>query len=345
VLLSAAVAAASADGIQFSGYVDTSFNYNLTRPQDRVNKYHPYHTLANSFGLGNVHLAATGPEEGIASYVVEIDSGMYAGVNSGVEGRFFDIQEAYGTLQIEDLNDAVLRVGKFVTYEGIEVIESPSNPVITHGILYSWAEPFTHTGATLTVPIGDKFSVAVGLINGWDLVEDNNESKMLVGRLGGDYGYLTWGASGYFGKELVGEDEVTRLSADLTGAWTVNDDLSVNFQGNFGQDDLDGETGSWMGVGLQPVYALSEKVSLSARGEFFDDGDFARTKTDEDEKKGITGHTLISLAGCVGYQAADMTRLRLEVRLDSSDEEVFLDNDGEGTKSQLVGTVQFVQSF
>jgi hypothetical protein len=60
-----------------------------------------------------------------------------------------DVEEAWGWY-VDPVSKVGLKVGKFVTYEGIEVIESMGDPTITRGLLFSNLEPYTHTGALLT---------------------------------------------------------------------------------------------------------------------------------------------------------------------------------------------------
>ncbi|MBM3213821.1 hypothetical protein FJZ36_02765 [Candidatus Poribacteria bacterium] len=326
----------AADGLSVSGYVDTTFVANVANPPSvddgaggtlPANTYFPYYTDAMSFYLGAAHVVASGAS-GAASYTVEIDAGRIAEVNSG--GSLFDIQEAYASY---GFGSASVTVGKFVTFEGIDLIESPDNPVITHGLLYTYAEPIYHVGAFAAIPIGEQFEARAGVANGWDRLVSTEPHKTLLARLGGDYGYLSWGLSGTFGKE-GGDSE--RLSIDFTGSADATDSLSIGFQGNYGAEDVADESVTWMGAGLQPVFALSDKVTLSARGEWFKDEDGFRTGT---------AQTLISVSACGAYSLSDTTRLRVEARLDTSDEDVFIDADGLASSSQMVGAVQFVQSF
>jgi len=324
-----------ADELSVSGFIETSLTANLANPPTvdskgnprAANAYFPYFGQPLSFHLGTVHVAASG-SQGKASYTVEFDAGTVAKGNAG--GNLVDLQEAYVTY---DFGGAKVTAGKFVTFEGIEVVESPLNPVITHGLLFWLAEPVSHVGAYATIPIGRQFEARVGVVNGWDEWDDEATSKTILGRLSGNYGYLTWGLSGTYGKESGGTDP--RLSLDLTGVLTA-DRLTLNYQGNYGREMVDNEEMRWWGAGLQPVLALSEKVTLSARGELFkDDGGF-RSGADQ---------TLLSATGCVAYALTKTTKARCEFRLDRSNKEVFVDGEGNPTKSQRTVTVQLAQMF
>jgi hypothetical protein len=329
--------AEDADELSVSGFIETSMTANLMNPPVPVdkggnilptNQYVPYFTQPLSFHIGTVHIAASG-SKAAASYTLEVDAGTVAKGNSG--GSLFDIQEAYINY---DFGNVKVTAGKFATFEGIDLVETPLNPVITPGVLYWLAEPIFHVGTYATVPVGEKFEVRAGIVNGWDELHDDAANKSVIFRLGGNYGYLTWGLSGTYGKEYGGAEP--RLSVDLTGVLTASDKLTLNYQGNYGQEKVGDATMKWTGAGLQPVFALSDRVSLSARGEFFkDDGGF---------RSGTT-QTLISATGCAAYALTETTKARCELRFDTSDQDVFYDANGDPASSQITATVQLAQMF
>ncbi len=324
-------AAGDNPGIEVEGFVESSYIFNLQTPPDNTNQYYPYLSQHNTFDFGSAHVAASG-SMGDASFVLEVDGGQIAHVNGG---GALDVQEAYASYSFDD--SISLTAGKFVTFEGIDLIESPDNPVITHGLLYWLAEPLFHVGAYATLPIGDDLEVAVGVVNGWDEVRDSDESKTLIGRLGYSAEDLSAGVSGTFGKE--GGSDSERLSLDLTGAYAASDTLAINFQGNFGTEDLGTETVTWMGGGIQPVLDVSDDLTLSARGELFIDDDGFRTGTGEKQ-------TFISVTGSVAHHLEENTSLRLEVRADiSSDNDLYVDSDGVATSSQLTAAAQMIYRF
>src|SRR5262249_57753422 len=77
-----------------------------------------------------------------------------------------------------------IKGGKFVTLLGAEVIEPWSNFNMSRSFLFSFAIPFTTTGALVSYPITDKISVTGGPIMGWDQVPN-------IGGVTGT-GHITW---------------------------------------------------------------------------------------------------------------------------------------------------------
>jgi nitrogen regulatory protein P-II 1 len=61
-----------------------------------------------------------------------------------------------------------LHAGKFVTFLGYEVIESPANPNFSRGLLFTNAIPLTHTGVYADYKFNDTFEAKFGVVDGWN---------------------------------------------------------------------------------------------------------------------------------------------------------------------------------
>lgn len=311
-----------------SGFVDGTYNYNFNRPAAGVTPYHTYTAPHHSFLLNAAHVALTG-SDGKLSYAVEIDAGTDAFVNTLDDD--FDIQEAWVSYTGE--MGLGFKAGKFVTFNGIEVIESGSNPTISRGFLFGLAEPFTHVGALGTYKISDQMDVAVGVVNGWDVMVDNNSLKTLVGKFGLTMDQFLVVLSAYSGPEQPLNDDDWRTTFDATGMVKVGT-IDLWFQANFGTEENAGDgppadpgDATWTGIGVQPVFHLSEALTLGARAELFSDNDGARTGLDQ---------TLFNVSVTPGYKLTQNLILRAEGRVDISSEDVYVDTDGEASSSQII---------
>jgi hypothetical protein len=256
------------------------------------------------------------------SVTIELEAGEDPAQNNVVAGLpgFFDAQEAYATYSGSGFS---ITAGRFVTYEGIEVIEGPLNPTVTRGLLYWWAEPLTFTGFKAHYAAGP-IDVGVGLVNGWDkILSDNNNWKTLNWRIGVTPVDEFWAAlSGTFGAEQTGNDDDKRLSLDLTGAVIPSELITVFFQANFGSEPnagVGGQDATWLGLGVQPVLKV-DAFSLGGRVEWFNDPDGARLGSDDTSY----GNATVS----PGYMFGGAFRVRGEYRIDWSNEDVFVTGDG-----------------
>jgi len=304
--------------LKLSGHVASTFNYNLMDPAGGVTPFHSYTAPHNTFLLNQAHVALTGADDHF-SYAVEIDAGTDAVINSG--GSYFDIQEAYVTYTAD--SGLGFKAGKFVTFNGIEVIESPANPTISRGFLFGLAEPYAHVGA-------------LGAVSGWDLIVDNNDNKTIVAKLGVTKEKLGLVLSSYAGKETNNTD--WRATFDATAVLKLTK-MDLWLQGNVGFEEgvaAMGEDGMWMGFGVQPVYHLDDKLSLCGRLEAFLDGDGARTGAEQ---------TLINVSVTPSYKVHEHVTVRFEGRLDFSTEDVFVNVDGDAGAIQVIALSEASVAF
>ena len=309
---------------------------------------------SNGFLLHAAHLAIKHQLNENVYGVIEFDAGADARYNQGFNpgntaggnsssSPLFDVQEAYG---VATGSGFTFTAGKFATYEGIELIEGPTDPTITRGFLYWLAEPVTHVGAKLHYTAGP-VDVGVGVVNGWDTnnalfnTGDNNNKKTFIWRVGVTPSPMFFaGISGTYGVEQA-DDSDARLSVDLTGAIIPTDYLTINFQGNVGSEKnvaLSSDptkTSSWYGFGLQPVLK-SGAMSLGGRFEVFKDKNGSRTGIANDP-------TLINLTITPGYTIASAFTVRGELRYDHASEPVLSQAPSGGKKGQ--GTMALSASY
>ena len=332
---------AEAPAPEVTGYVEAGYHLNLSKPHSDITvPLRPYSGRdGNTFILHNGHIAVNHAFSDEVSAVVEIDAGGDAAITSGQSGYdtppgdappyAFDLQEAYATYSKSGFT---LVAGKFVTYEGIEVIEGPSDPTLTRGYLYGYAEAFTHVGVKMSYAFSDKVDFGIGVVNGWDLWLDNNDWKTIIFRLGLTPSDSFWaGLSGSVGSEQD-DDKNPRISLDFTGAYTASDSFVLNFQANFGTEKDAGTnamgevaTATWFGIGLQPVYT-SGAFSFGSRVEWMMDKNGGRIGY------GPKGQYL-NITLTPGVTVADHFTMRLEGRADL----VLAANDGPGGKDVLNG--------
>jgi hypothetical protein len=321
---------AQSSGPAFSGYIESTYNYNFGK--GATNALRSYDARANQILLNNVHIVASGPSSGKLSYAAEFDFGSDAAVHgllhqgSGLPGPVaVDVQEAYVSYAFSE--KFKFTGGKFVTFEGIEVIEGPLNPTISRGYLFGLAEPFTHVGGYLTLAASKAIELRLGVIDGWDLLVDNNADKTILSRLGVNLGDpLTFGIAFYSGVEQLNSSDA-RNSFDLTGVSKAIPGVTLNFQGNYGTETIGTTDATWYGFGVQPVIALSGKVDLGLRAEYFSDDDGART--------GTADLSAFNLAVVPAYKADGMT-FRFEYRFDDANKEVFVKDTGTSETSSTV---------
>ena len=191
-----AVSAADADsiwkdlGLKLSGAVDTTYTQNFNNPRTNINSLRIFDTQANSFVPQVAQFMVERPAVASGSALDRV--GFRARVNFGAQSRFsrartnyqpgtdnneLDVHELYGEYIAPIGNGLKIQAGKINTLIGLEVINSWENPSISRSWTFGLAQAFTTTGIRFTYPFSSWGTAAIGLINGWDNIEDNNRGK------------------------------------------------------------------------------------------------------------------------------------------------------------------------
>lgn len=260
------------DAPKISGHIDTTYNYDFNRP--------PANTNLRSFGrhdnflLNAAQVNIEGSKDGIG-YYAELAFGDDPMVYNANAGDAVNLQEAFLTYKWTAV-PLMVKAGKFVTFQGIEVIESHLNPTVTRGYLFGLAEPYDHVGAVVGYEFPKYVDIWLGAVNGWDRDRDNNMGKTFVWKLGIKVNEKFWGSfQGYYGAEQTGNALNQRTSFDTVWYLKPMEMLTLAWQINAGGEQNVPGTGAsyshWYGFGLQPTVKFNDTWSLGARYEWFQD--------------------------------------------------------------------------
>ena len=333
------------DTTGISGYLEGSYVGNLNRPNTKLNTDRLFDQESNSFNLNAFHLQIAKPvgDDGYG-FTAKLHTGRDARVikSVGTAGATdFDIQEAYLTYVPNILNKKLtVYGGKFVTLDGVEVIEAPMNPNFSEGLLFGFAEPFTHTGVKVNYAFTDKYNATLGVVNGWDTEADANDGKTIIWQASANpVKMLTWTFEGTYGPEATTDNQSKRLSLDSVVSVMATDKLSLWFQGNWGQDTnvtragggtatdtvptppvptvVGPSTVRWSGAGVWVQYACNSWNTEALRFEVFNDqGGANRLGNGVNE-------TMKAVTVTHKFQLAKNVFTRVEYRHDWSNQGVF----------------------
>ncbi|MBI3083411.1 MAG: porin, partial [Candidatus Omnitrophica bacterium] len=333
-------------GLAISGYADMSYGYNFAEPSPnsttglasgtRSNRGRVFDTEPNGFTPHAFELVFEKPitDEMPLGFRTDLFTGDDASVikSTGL-GRpatagdaDFDVQQAYVTARAPIGEGIDFKVGKFVTLLGAEVIESPANWNSSRSYMFGFSIPFTHTGVLASYPLG----TTLGVVNGWDIVDDNNKAKTLIGNVTlTPLEKLTLSFNGITGAEQAGDSNDKRSVFDVVATYQATDELTLMANYDVGHESGLAPAGTseaginWTGLALYAKYDLSPTWYLAGRWEWFDDKDNVRT--------GLT-----SFGGGtppdIDFQELTLTSqwtlrehvlARLEYRHDSADQRVF----------------------
>jgi hypothetical protein len=375
--------------IKMGGYLDVTYQYAINQPTTGINNERVFDAFDNNDF--NVHLAqiyfdATAQKKGQAGFRIDLafgsdansieqlgpdnmltsddrfDGNGFTDPDAGSENDDdFTLLQAYIDYIIPVANGIRMKVGKFATPIGFEVIQAQDNWNATRSFQFGKALPFTHTGIGFEYKVFSNWEVRGYFVNGWDVMRDNNEGKTgIVQSIWSPTEWITWTVSGAVGNEIargrssyaIPPDADDRADEDTTylantvltfNPWEkwnfaieASYGLTENGSNNDAEDGLPGAAGyndqnyrttpdaKWWAVAGYLKYQFLPEWYLAARGEYFNDHDATRTWYGV----GYGGRQeLYSGTATLAYSPVSPFEIRLEYRYDASSREAFAVQD------------------
>ncbi|MBI5184773.1 MAG: porin [Nitrospinae bacterium] len=279
--------------IQANGFVSSAYTYNFNRPSDSKNHIRIFDTDDNSFkpDVAELVFQKQTADPGSVGFRFDLNYGysVPSVIHSAgmAQSNDFDLQQGYVSYNAPVGNGLQLDFGKFITHMGLEVIEGYDgwNYNYSRSILFGYAIPFTHTGIRASYNFNDVFSAMLMVVNGWDNVVDNNDSKTLCFHLGiAPWKEVSLSLNYVGGPEQDNNDRNWRHGVNAVLIIKPAERWELQLNGDYGNEEMGPGNGNVEWGGFEGVvrYALTDFLAVNLRGEYFDDGDGARTGTSQE---------------------------------------------------------------
>jgi len=318
-------------GLEISGSVDSYWKYDFQK-QENINTF--FTEDHNSLSLGMIDLAFR-KKTGKASFLGELSfgpRGQHLSLLNADDGNSFHIQNLYIAYDISD--KLSMCAGFMGTFVGYEVISPVDNFHYSTSYLFG-AGPFQNAGIKAEYAFSEKLSLMVGLFNDWNVYKDSNGvshfgSQLSVMPNDKSSFYLNFlsgtsagGASNYSSGTLI----------DLVGNYKLTPQLSIGLNAtNYNKK----EEGGYQGVALYPQVNLSEHIAIGLRGEYFE------TKAEPSSSLARNKIFIATLSGQLKHHGLTLIP---EIRLDSSEEMLFLKKNLEPSKNAGQFSLALVYAF
>lgn len=358
-------------GFKASGFLDVAYTHNFNNPNTNLNQLHIFDTNANAFMPHLAQLMLERPADAGGSGMER--AGFRTRLNFGTDARVtrartnfqpgtsnneLDFQELYAEYIVPVGNGLKIQAGKINTLIGYEVINSFENPNFSRTFMFGLGQAFTTTGVRFTYTFNPLVTASIGVINGWDNVDDNNKSKSFEWLLAltpherfgvsfyGSYGAEQSNSQGAAPATTGADPTAKRTVAGsiLTFKATDQDTIILEpYYGNEGNASTVSKShnGRWNGLGGYLIHDFTEQWSARFRGEIFEDAGGTRTCTGGVNFAGgantCVGSPVGGTAGVGGipqtlwentftlqYKPFPSLITRTEFRYDKSDKNVFL---------------------
>lgn len=321
------------NALGLSIYLQGGYTFNFENPSTGENGLRIFDHLSNSFTLDLAQvLFNKDAAVGGLGYRVKLDMGetakyIHSKGLGDTNDNPFDLTEAYVDYVAPLGQGLKLRVGKFVTFVGAEVIEARDDPNYSRSFLFNYAEPLTHTGFMASYPFSGQVTGSLYLVNGWDSTDAINQGK--TGGLSVAYNpmdQLNTSFNFLYGPENANNNHDDTFLFDWVGTVKPIKNLSFILNIDYGTDPHqapDGGQANWYGWSLIGKYDFNDWFSVALRGEDFNDPEGYRTGTAQRLKE-------VTLTP--QFVVAKNLLVRPEYRHDWSNAESFPDSTGSDTK-------------
>ena len=252
--------------LSITGNVDAYYRYS----NNKVGAKTSYTDAAQGFSLGMANICFA-KEVGKVGFVADIMFGPRANAtNYYYTGSLVAIKQLYVTYKPTE--KAKFTFGNFMTYFGYELVEASNN--LNYTMSYNYTNgPFFHTGVKLDYQFTPKFGGMLGVFNAQDTKIDNGKKYV-----GGQLSYIDGGfkvyLNGLTGKNDVGDTTGRRYNTlGLTASYQVAPKFGVAVDVLSLTTRLKDSTNNVFGTAIYANYAASDKFTLAARYEIFQDKD------------------------------------------------------------------------
>ena len=226
--------------------------------------------------------------------------------------------------------------GIFPSHIGFEGFFSKDNWSYTRGWLAEFS-PYYQTGIHAAYQFSAHWSGDVHLLNGWQIIGDNNDAKALGVKIAYTSDRLSASLNTFDGPELPNDNRDWRHFGDLIATFKATPSLSIGGSLDRGRQELPGDrAANWLGVAGYGRYALGKQRALAVRVERF-----------ADPGNGISGtpQTLTEATVTYEYKPAGNLILKFEGRRDHSTASVFTRGTNGSSRNETIVVIGAVATF
>lgn len=321
---SALCAQDSTDRFSITCYVEAYYGYDFNKPSSNTKPSFLYsHNRHNEFNINLAFLKANYQTNKVRANIA-LAAGTYMNANYAAEpGVLKNVFEANAGLKLSNKRDLWLDAGIFTSHIGFESAISKDCPTLTRSMLAE-NSPYYESGAKISynTPNGKWFLSALAL-NGWQRIQRVEGNSLMS--FGTQVQFkpspnTTLNYSTFIGTDQPDDTRLMRYFHNLYAVVTKGKtSITTGFdigtqQRSKGSNDFH----SWYAPVLIARYAVNEKWSVNARGEYYSDPNGVIIATSTPNGFQTFGYSL-----GLDFSPMPNAMVRLEGRAFSSKDEIF----------------------
>jgi hypothetical protein len=259
--------------ITLQGYIDGYYGYDFNKPLTGDRAYSVSMARHNEIAINLAYLALTYSSSRLRSSLIP-GFGTYMKANYASEPNILKyLVEANIGYKVWDKKNIWIDAGILSSPYSTEGPISKNQLTYTRSFAAEYV-PYYLSGVKLSVPLTEKLSVFLYLINGWQQIKDQNENKSIGTQLkyqATEHLLINWNT--YTGNEVsfARPEFGTRYFSDFYFVY-ISEKWSASGSVYYGKQQRQGNSSAiWWQANAIGQYSISRKLSLSGRFEYFDD--------------------------------------------------------------------------
>ena len=329
--------------LALGGYMDTYYGYNFSKPAGGTN---PYFVTANRHDEMNINLAYIDLRYRSTNFRARFVPGYGTYMNSNYvneTGTLRNIVEASAGFRLHSKRNIWVDVGVFGSPYTNESAISKDHLMYTRSFAPENV-PYYLSGIKLSVPLNAKWTAYLYLLNGWQVIQDNNKNKALGTQVEfrpSKRMLFNWDTYVGNNKLTTSPDFRIRYFTDLYWIYKANEKFDATSCVYIGfQERANANTLTWWQANFIGRYHFTELLSLSGRIEYYSDAGIHQLPI-----TGINGFRAYSTGLCLNYKANHNALLRLEGRQFFSPDDLYLDEKSNPTQTSALLIVSITAWF
>jgi hypothetical protein len=317
--------------LSIGGYIDVYDCYFIGATDQDGNRPYSFHnTRNNEITVNLAFLDIKYSSSRVRARIVP-GFGTYVNANYAAEpGVMKNFMEASVGVRIFEKKQIWLEAGVIGSPYTNESYISKDHLMYTRSLAAEYT-PYYLSGAKLSVPLSSKITSYFYLLNGWQVIQDNNDQKAFGTQIEyrpTDNLLLNWNT--FLGDERSKDNPNNRMRyfTDFYAIYNPTKKLSFTSCVYVGVQERISSTNNktsfaWWQANLIGSWKFNEKISLAGRVEYFKDD----ANVIVNSFTGIKGFETLGLGTCLNVMFFGNAMFRLDARLYSSSKNIFFDQN------------------
>jgi Putative beta-barrel porin-2, OmpL-like. bbp2 len=294
------------------GFVDGYYAWSTSEHDNFVPGTGTTAKRANALDLNLMAIDVVHDAKPVGFHVALVAGGGADVVHANEPRRYRHIYQASILYKASDRLS--FEAGIFPSHIGFEGFYSKDNWNYTRGWLGEFS-PYYQAGIHANYRFNDHWSGELHVLNGWQLIADNNDAKAIGAKIAYSNNRLSASFNTFDGPELPHDNTHWRHFGDLIATYKATQSLSVGGSLDRGRQELPrSAAANWLGIAAYGRYVVDSRQAVAVRVERFNDPD-----------NGISGTSQKLTEGTLTYEVrpAGSLILKVEARRDHSTAPVF----------------------